>query len=293
MRVDAGPVACSSAIEASPMTRPTVSVLVPTYNGARHIEAAIDSVLAQTGVDLEVIVVDDASADGTAAIAESCGDSRVRVLRNPTRLGAEGNWNRALELASGKYVKLLPQDDLLQPGSLAAQVATLEADTDEAIALVFGAREIIGPTGRLLARRGFRSGAPGRIAAAALARDCVRRGTNVIGEPGAVLFRRTLAQRVGRFDGQQGFVIDLDYWIRLLAHGDAWYMAEPVSSFRVSGGSWSVAIGRSQSRQYTDFITRVTAAGLVSCSRADLAIGKAATRLNTVLRLVFYRMFAR
>lgn len=275
------------------MNPATVSVLIPTYNGARHIRPAIDSVLSQAGVGLELIVVDDHSSDGTADVVESYGDPRIRVIRNPSRLGAEGNWNRALELATGTYVKLLPQDDLLHPGSLAAQVATLDADTDEAIALVFGSREIIGPTGKLLARRGLRGASPGRIAAKTLVRQCVRRGTNVIGEPGAVLFRRTLAQRVGRFDGQQGFVIDLDYWIRLLAHGDAWYMAEPVSSFRVSGGSWSVAIGRKQGRQYTDFIARMHAAGLVAGSRSDLAIGKAAALANNALRLAFYKLFVR
>ena len=275
------------------MNDATVSVLVPTYNGALHIGPAIDSVLSQGDVSLELVVVDDHSTDGTADIVDAWRDPRVRVVRNPSRLGPEGNWNRALELATGKYVKLLPQDDLLHPGSLAAQVAALEADADETIALVFGGRDIIGPTGRILARRGFTAAAPGRIAAATLLRQCVRRGTNVIGEPGAVLFRRSLAQRVGPFDGRQGFVIDLDYWFRLLAHGDAWYVAEPVSSFRVSGGSWSVAIGRRQTRQYTDFIARMNAAGLVSGSRSDFAIGKAAAMMNTVLRLAFYKMFVR
>ena len=275
------------------MNAATVSVLVPTYNGAAHIGPAVDSVLAQRGVDLELIVVDDHSTDGTADIVEGFRDPRIRVVRNPSRLGAEGNWNRAFELATGKYIKLLPQDDLLHPGSLAAQVAALEADADETIALVFGGRDIIGPTGRTLARRGFTAAAPGRIAAATLLRQCVRRGTNVIGEPGAVLFRRSLAQRVGRFDGQQGFVIDLDYWFRLLAHGDAWYVAQAVSSFRVSGGSWSVAIGRRQTRQYTDFIARMNAAGLVSGSRSDFAIGRAAAMMNTFLRLAFYKMFVR
>ena len=275
------------------MNDATVSVLVPTYNGALHIGPAIDSVLSQGDVSLELVVVDDHSTDGTADIVDAWRDPRVRVVRNPSRLGPEGNWNRALELATGKYVKLLPQDDLLHPGSLAAQVAVLEADTDETLALVFGCRDIIGPTGRTLARRGFTAADSGRIAAATLLRQCVRRGTNVIGEPGAVLFRRSLAQRVGPFDGRQGFVIDLDYWFRLLAHGDAWYIAEPVSSFRVSGGSWSVAIGRRQARQYTDFIARMNAAGLVSGSRSDFAIGKAAAMMNTVLRLAFYKMFVR
>ena len=271
----------------------TVSVLIPTYNGTRDIRAAVDSVLSQQGVDLEVIVVDNHSTDDTIELVEAYRDPRISVFRNPTNLGAERNWNRALELATGTYVKLLPQDDLLQPRSLAKQVAVLEADADESIALVFGAREIISPTGRVLARRGLKGAVTGRIPATTLVRRCVRRGTNLIGEPGAVLFRRTLAEKVGRFDGQQGYVIDLDYWIRLLAYGDAWYLAEPVASFRISGGSWSAEIGRKQVRQYTDFVARMNAAGLISSSRSDLAISKAAALMNTTLRLVFYKLFVR
>lgn len=270
----------------------TVSILIPTYNGASYIVPAIDSILEQHGVDLEIIVVDDNSTDETVAIVRSYDDQRVRLSQNAANLGAEGNWNRALELAKGTYIKLLPQDDLLLPGCLAAQVATLAADTEEDIAIVFGAREIIDKSGRIITRRGFQ-GTPGLIAAADVVRACVRKGTNVIGEPGAVLFRRSLAEHIGRFNSAQPYVIDLDYWLRLLAHGDAWYMEQPVSAFRVSSGSWSVAIGARQSRQFADFLDRVQQAGLISASRWDVAIGKIQAKLNNVLRLLFYKLVVR
>jgi len=270
----------------------TASILIPTYNGASYIASAIDSVLEQHGIDLEIIVVDDNSTDDTVAIVRNYQDPRVRLFQNPANLGAEGNWNRALELAKGTYIKLLPQDDLLLPGCLATQVAVLAADTEENISIVFGAREIIDKSGRVITRRGFQ-GAPGRVAAASIARACVRKGTNVIGEPGAVLFRRSLAEQVGQFNSAQPYMIDLDYWLRLLAHGDAWYMDQPVSAFRVSSSSWSVAIGARQSRQFADFLDRVQQAGLISASRWDVAIGKMKARLNNVLRLLFYKLVVR
>jgi glycosyltransferase involved in cell wall biosynthesis len=270
----------------------TVSILIPTYNGAPYIVPAIESVLGQHEVDLEIIVVDDNSTDDTVAIVRSYDDPRVRLYQNAENLGAEGNWNRALGLARGTYIKLLPQDDLLLPGCLAAQIAVLAADIDENIAIVFGAREIIDKNGRIITRRGFR-GASGRIAAANIARACVRKGTNVIGEPGAVLFRRSLAQQIGQFNSAQPYIIDLDYWLRLLAHGDAWYTEQPASAFRVSSGSWSVAIGAHQSRQYADFLDRVQQAGLISPSRWDVAIGKIKAKLNNVLRLLFYKLVVR
>jgi glycosyltransferase involved in cell wall biosynthesis len=271
---------------------PTVSVLIPSYNGASYIASAIDSVLQQDGVDLEIIVVDDNSTDGTVSIVERYDDPRVRLFQNAANLGPESNWNRALELAEGAYIKLLPQDDLLLPGCLAAQVAALAADTEETIAIVFGSREIIDKSGRVITRRGF-NGATGRIAAPNVVRACVRKGTNVIGEPGAVLFRRSLAKRIGRFNSAQPYVIDLDYWVRLLAHGDAWYIERPVSAFRVSSSSWSVAIGACQSRQFADFLDRVRQAGLISVSHRDVVIGKIQAKFNNILRLLFYKLVVR
>jgi len=270
----------------------TVSVLIPTYNGASYIAPAIDSVLEQHGVDLEIIVVDDNSTDDTVAIVRSYDEPRVRLFQNTVNLGAEGNWNRALGLAEGAYIKLLPQDDLLLPGSLAEQIAVLAADREENIAIVFGSREIIDKSGRVITRRSFQ-GASGRVTAAAIVRACVRKGTNVIGEPGAVLFRHSLSKRIGAFNSAQPYIIDLDYWLRLLAHGDAWYMEQPVSAFRVSSSSWSVAIGARQSRQFADFLDRVQQAGLISASRWDVAIGKIQAKLNNILRLLFYKLVAR
>jgi glycosyltransferase involved in cell wall biosynthesis len=253
----------------------------------------MDSVLSQDGADFELIVVDDCSTDETFAVASSYTDPRVRVLRNETNLGPEGNWNRALALASGTFIKLLPQDDTLLPGMLAEQVAVLEADGEGRIALVFGARDIIGDTGRKIMSRRLRGARPGRIAAADLSRWCVRRGTNVIGEPGAVLFRRTHAERVGRFDATDPYMIDLDYWLRLLAHGDAWYMDKIVSTFRVSAGSWSVAIGKQQGRQYRKFIDRMRARGLVAPGAVDMVLGRAAASINNASRMLLYTLVVR
>jgi glycosyltransferase involved in cell wall biosynthesis len=272
---------------------PTVSVVIPTYNGARHLRAAIDSVLDQHGVEVEIVVVDDRSKDESHAIAADHGDPRVRAVRNDANLGPEGNWNRALGLATGRYIKLMPQDDTLLPGSLAKQVAVLDGDVDEAIALVFGARDIIGDRGQKLMSRGLKGAKTGRIAAAALVRACVRGGTNKIGEPGAVLFRKSLSDRIGGFNGIQGYVIDLDYWVRLLQHGDACYLDEPVSTFRVSAGSWSVAIGGDQAKQYRDFLDRMRAAGLIAPSGFDMALGRVTASINNIARLLFYRLAVR
>lgn len=103
-----------------------VSVVTPVYNGGRYLDACIDSVRAQSHAGLEHIIVDNASTDGTAAIAarHAGRDRRVRVHRNEAALPMHDNWNRALELISpeARYCWLLPADVLMYPRALERMV---------------------------------------------------------------------------------------------------------------------------------------------------------------------------
>ena len=268
---------------------PVVSVCIPTYRGAAHIGATIDSVLAQTFTDFELVIVDDNSPDDTFAIASGYRDARVRCLRNPRNLGPEGNWNRCLAEAKGRYVKLLPQDDLLARDCLQRQVAVLESDARHQIAIVFCARTIVDAAARpVVVRRPF-GRQDRRLTAGAIFRRCLRRGTNVIGEPGAVLFRRALADTVGPFDATFGYVVDLDYWLRLLAHGEGYYISDALASFRVSRGAWSVAIGGSQAEQFSGLAARMARRPDLAPGPLDLAIGRLVARGNNIARLLMYR----
>lgn len=275
------------------MNPPRISVCIPTYRGEATIAATIESVLAQTGADFELIVIDDGSPDATRSIVEGYADPRLVYLRNERNLGPQGNWNRCLELARGTYLKVLPHDDLLRPGCLAEQARVLDDDIDERVALVFCARDVIGPDGRVLTHRGYPGAASGRIAADKLMRACVRRGTNLVGEPGGVLMRRALAERVGPFDATDPYVIDLDYWFRLLEHGDGHYLAEPLAAFRVSRSQWSVVIGAGQSADFRRFVARAEARRPLPTTAFDRLCARFTPGLNNLARLLFYRLYLR
>lgn len=270
---------------------PKVSVCIPTYRGAATIAPAIESVLNQTFGDFELIVIDDCSPDDTQVIVESFSDSRITYQRNTKNLGPQGNWNRCLEVAHGSHFKLLPHDDLLHPRCLESQVAILDADTDEKIALVFSARNVLGPDGRVLTRRSYPAGREGSISSSSVMRACVRRGTNLLGEPGALLFRKSLADKIGAFDATNPYVIDLDYWFRLMAHGDAYFCADTLASFRVSPQSWSVAIGHGQSNDFRNFVSRVSASGKIPTTLFDHICGSFTPGLNNLARLLFYWLY--
>lgn len=115
---------------------PCVSIGVPVYNGAQFAAKALDSLLAQTYTDFEIVICDNASTDETEAICRDYvrRDPRVRYHRNPANLGIARNYARVLELASGKYFKYAAHDDLCEPQFLERCVAILDHRPDVVLA---------------------------------------------------------------------------------------------------------------------------------------------------------------
>lgn len=108
---------------------PLVSVIMPSYNARPYLEKAIASVMAQTMPDWELIVIDDASVDGSFALAKQLQqkDSRIQVLRNEVNSGAARARNRGITLARGRYIAFLDSDDIWCPEKLERQLCALEA----------------------------------------------------------------------------------------------------------------------------------------------------------------------
>ena len=111
------------------MSLPALSVLMPVHNAAATLAASVASVQAQTLGDWELWLIDDASTDGSGALAAhlAAGDPRIRVLSLPANRGAAAARNAGLEQARGRYIAFLDADDLWQPDKLAAQLAHMAA----------------------------------------------------------------------------------------------------------------------------------------------------------------------
>jgi glycosyltransferase involved in cell wall biosynthesis len=267
---------------------PLVSVVIPSYNGGLFIAQAIRSALDQTLGDLEIVVVDDASTDDTLSIAGRFTDERVRILTSEANVGAGVTWNRAVRAARGCYVKLLCQDDVLAPTCLARQVSALSGEQGSGSTLVCARRLVIDERGRALTQRGFAQGVRGPVPGPVAASLAIRSGGNPIGEPSAVLFRKADAVRVGLFSEAEEYVIDLEMWLRLLAVGALYVIAEPLAGFRISTGSWSAALAGKQTRQYCALARRVSRDPRLAVSRRDVFIGCVMARLLGVVRRAFY-----
>jgi len=140
--------ASSAAKETGAVRPPRVVACMPAYNGDSFITATLDSLAAQTYPNLEILVSDDASTDGTAAICAryAAEDERFRLIRQERNLGWVGNVNALLRAAEGDYLMLAFHDDLLMPTYVARLVEALEANPDAILA--FSDVELVTPKGR-------------------------------------------------------------------------------------------------------------------------------------------------
>ena len=130
--------------------RPRVSIGCPVYNGERFLAFAVESLLAQTFHDFELLLVDNASTDGTAEICRryAATDARVKYFRNERNVGVYRNCNRAFELSRGEYFKLAAADDLCDPELVARCVDVL--DRDRAVVAAYSRARFIDEDGNAL-----------------------------------------------------------------------------------------------------------------------------------------------
>ncbi len=212
------------------METPKVTIGIRAYNGGRFIVDAIESVFAQSFTDLEVIVIDDQSADSTVEIVRSMRDSRIALHENDRRLGIPGNWNRALSLARGQYVCFLHQDDRMHRDNLARKVHVLDADPT--VKLVHSAIEIVvEPSAPYLPARWVDDCAEDFIVDGhAYFRRLLLEG-NIICAP-AVLARREDLLQAGGFDAELGFTCDYALWMKLCLRGRVAFLSQPLVQYR-------------------------------------------------------------
>ncbi len=114
------------------MTLPSISVILPVYNGAGDVARSIQTVLTQTNSDFELIVIDDGSKDNSVEVLRNINDPRLRIYHQEN-IGLAATLNRGIELARGRYIARQDQDDLSMPTRFAEQFEYMEANPDCAL----------------------------------------------------------------------------------------------------------------------------------------------------------------
>jgi glycosyltransferase involved in cell wall biosynthesis len=260
---------------------PAVSVCIPAFQAEAYIGATIRSVREQTLTDWELVIVDDCSTDRTLAEAHaaSAGDPRIRITRNESNLGPAANWNRAVAATAAPYVKLLCSDDTLAPACLERQVTALRSDSAGRVALVAARRDIIDANGAVLIHNRGLGQMAGRVQGRVAIRECIRAGTNLLGEPSFVLLRRETLDRVGGFDERWRYTIDLECYWRMLRGHDLIAVAETLGAFRVSREALSARLAGQQRAEARELLRHVRAADNSAVSALDVAVGSVRSAL--------------
>lgn len=208
-----------------------VDVLIPCYGYGHFLEECAESALSQAGVDVRVLVIDDASPDNTEHVGRTLAarDSRVTYRRHVTNQGHIATYNEAIDWATGDYLLLLSADDYLVPGALARATALMEKRTE--VTFVFGnavmrfadgACENVLPFGNVAEK--FRI---------LTARDFITAcgSTNIVPTPTAVV-RTSVQKNVGGYLPHLPHSGDLEMWLRLCARGSVGFINEPQGVYR-------------------------------------------------------------
>jgi glycosyltransferase involved in cell wall biosynthesis len=206
-----------------------VTVVIPTRNRRRHLADALSSALSQTGPTLEVVVVDEASTDGTREFLERVGDARVTVRRHSPPKGVAAARNAALENARTDWIAFLDDDDVWAPEWLHT---ALTAAQGRAAGLVYGSCLLIDEQRRGV---GTYHAVPPDAAYAGLATD------NVIGGPSVVVLRTETLRGAGGFDERLSALADWDAWLRLRRLTTFAAVEEPKVGYTVHGGNMHIA----------------------------------------------------
>jgi glycosyltransferase involved in cell wall biosynthesis len=233
------------------VSRPLVTVCVPVYNGHAFLDRCLTAIVNQTYDNLDILVVDNQSADDTAArlAGWASRDPRIRVVTNDRNIGLVPNRNRCIELARGEWIKFMDVDDVLAPTAIERLLAAAGSSIRMSICRRQFAYEGVDAAQRELMemevrRYEVRELLPDRsfITPAEVARLALEyRGRNFVGEPTAVMMHRSVFDEFGNFNEDLIQIPDLEYWLRVGLHTGIAYVDEPLSCFRIHNGAASAA----------------------------------------------------
>lgn len=227
---------------------PFVSVVIPTRNRRPYLRRTLAAVLAQRGVRIEVVVVDEASDDDTQDFLQQLEDARVKVVRHERALGVAAARNSGITHAGGDWLAFTDDDDLWAPDKLSAQLVALKACSGASWSCV----------GAVVVNESLRvirlTNPPREIDVGNLVLD-----RNIIpGGASGVLATRELVAAVGGFDTHLTNLADWDYWIRLALNSPLASVHRPLMAYVIHAGSLSHNVGATQTdldyilRKYAD-----------------------------------------
>ncbi|SEG09836.1 glycosyltransferase family 2 protein [Lachnospira multipara] len=286
------------------MEKPLVSICIPAYNNADYITETMDSIMNQTYPNIELIVVDDGSKDSTWEVINEYKKNyekneltnkpnvnrKIRLYKNEKNLGMSGNWNHSLELCTGKYLKLVCADDLMDPNLTETEVSIMEQD--EEVLCVSSDTRFVDLNGDLKGyyRRYHKNGKiDGKKAVkySAFTR-------NYLGAPAANLFRKEIYDKIGGFDSSFVFIVDYDFYMRIYCSGKVYILHDkPLNYFRIRNDSnTGQVLGGGKTKTYVAEHRHLMekAAPVIGLSKFQITISVFIRRIMCVLGALYLKL---
>lgn len=225
-----------------------VSVCIPVYNGEKYLKECICSVLAQSHLNIEILVVDDGSVDSSLRIIRQLqeNDQRIRVIVNEKNNGLVGNWKKCIDSARGEWIKFLFQDDIMQPNCVEKMLNICKQFNSK---IGICSREFIIEDSASPFLKDYLEGVyklenvfpeiskltPYKIVE--IAKDKLFQ--NFIGEPITLLFHKSLMKAYGGFNADLVQLVDYEFALRVCLNTDSIFIPECLVKFRVHSTSAS------------------------------------------------------
>ena len=226
-----------------------VCICIPTYNSALTIRESLLSITEQNYSNLKIKVVDNNSTDDTITIVSSIADDRIELYRNSFNVGAEGNFNRCIELSEGKYTAIFHADDVYESQMVARQVAFLEENPSAGG--VFTEATLINERGQQFGviRQPLDVAAKGPLFDFNILYKAILRHSNFLICPSFLARTDVYRQDIRVWRGEMfGSSADLDVWLRVLKHHSCGILAEPLMRYRISTAQFSAGVRRGVER---------------------------------------------
>ena len=219
---------------------PLVCICIPTYNAEKTIRDTLLSITGQTYRNLTVQVVDNASADRTVAIVEGIGDSRITIHKHGINVGAEGNFNRCIALAKGKYTAIYHADDIYDPQMVAAQVEFLERHPQAGA--VFTEALLIDEFGQMIGaiRQPQNLTIKGPLHDFTAVFKAIIEHSNFLICPSVMALTSVYQDEIKSWRGELfDSSADLDVWLRMLKRHPVGILPQATMRYRISRSQWS------------------------------------------------------
>ena len=217
---------------------PLVTVCVPVYNSERFLKQALDSILRQTYRNIEVIVLDNCSTDGTPRIIRKYRDPRIRYVRHKKNIGGYPNFDAGISMAKGDYIAIYHGDDVYDPSIVEKELSVITKHPE--VSCVFASAILIDEKGKRIGRWDIPPELGGRPITAIEAYKYILQTFRSPFLSPSCFGRAEAYKKAGHFATRFREAGDVDMYLRLTATGAAYLLSLPLVRYRHSGKQWSI-----------------------------------------------------